>query len=300
MADSIGAKSYMITPTEEEIVDHFEASVYHSEQPVTTFHGAGKLILAEFVRDRGFKVVLTGEGSDEIFGGYTYFLLDYLRTIDPATVPLGFPLPSLADNAAILNTLLGQKATQDHGSISDKPQAESAVGNSMLGNLVTARTWGMISLGEEFFSQQALRGLGPVDHTLTIAEGIRPDARSKIASGEWHPLHSAMVSSQGPFLRHEGFNLFIVYNHQNDARKPTHEHCRRPGGDGSFGRGASTILRPPPSGIRQQTTTVRFSPVFSQRMVVSTNRLACQVLKDKTLPINDQRIQPALSSMDIY
>ncbi|KAK1219531.1 hypothetical protein PQX77_017719 [Marasmius sp. AFHP31] len=194
MADFIGAESHMITPSEKEIVDHFEASVYHSEQPVTTFHGAGKLILSEYVRDHGFKVVLTGEGSDEIFGGYSYHLLDYLRTIDPAAIPLGFPLPTSTENTAALNVMRGQKPAQDHGSVSDKPRAESRVGSSMLGDLVTARTWGMISLGKEVFGQEALDIVGPMDHTLTIAEGIRPDARAKIASGQWHYLHSAMRS----------------------------------------------------------------------------------------------------------
>ncbi|KAL0061325.1 hypothetical protein AAF712_011842 [Marasmius tenuissimus] len=160
MADFIGAETHMIIPSEEEIVDHFEASVYHSEQPVTTFHGAGKLILSEYVRDHGFKVVLTGEGSDEVF---------------------------------VLNIMQGQKPAQDHGSVSEKPRAESRVGSSMLGDLVTARTWGMVSLGKEVFGQEALDIVGSMDHTLTIAEGIRPDVRAKIASGQWHPLHSAMV-----------------------------------------------------------------------------------------------------------
>lgn len=31
------------------------------------------LILMRKIREMGFKVILSGEGSDEIFGGYLYF-----------------------------------------------------------------------------------------------------------------------------------------------------------------------------------------------------------------------------------
>ena len=193
MGEFINADIHMITPTEEEIISHFEDSVYHSEQPVTTFHGAGKLILAEYVRDKGFKVVLTGEGADEIFGGYSYLLLDYLRAIDPAAVRLGMQLPTLSENVAILDVLQGQRPAQDHGSIREVPLADGRVGSYMLGNLATPRTWAAISIGQAVFNEQVLDTVGPTDHILTIAEGLRPEARANITSGRWHPLHSGMV-----------------------------------------------------------------------------------------------------------
>src|SRR5262249_13456149 len=53
-------------------------------------HGVAKYLLSRAVRDAGYKVVLTGEGSDEILGGYAHFrraLLLYQREgQDPAAV----------------------------------------------------------------------------------------------------------------------------------------------------------------------------------------------------------------------
>ncbi|KAJ8085950.1 hypothetical protein PM082_004769 [Marasmius tenuissimus] len=207
MGEVIDADIHMITPSEEEIVSHFEESVYHSEQPVTTFHGAGKLILAEYVRDMGFKVVLTGEGSDEIFGGYSYLLLDYLRAIDPAAVQLGLPLPTLSENATMLDALQGQRPAQDHGSMREVPLTDGRVGSQMLGNLATHKTWAAISIGQAVFSEEVLDTVGPTDHLLAIAEGLRPEARANIASGRWHPLHSGMYTISNTMLANLLLNI---------------------------------------------------------------------------------------------
>ncbi|HXW96484.1 MAG TPA: asparagine synthase C-terminal domain-containing protein, partial [Gemmatimonadales bacterium] len=54
-------------------------------------HGVAKYLLSRAVRDAGYKVVLTGEGSDEILGGYAHFRRDMLlyntEGQDPATIP---------------------------------------------------------------------------------------------------------------------------------------------------------------------------------------------------------------------
>ena len=42
-------------------------------------HGVSKYLLSRAVRDAGYKVVYTGEGSDEIFGGYVHFRIDMLQ-----------------------------------------------------------------------------------------------------------------------------------------------------------------------------------------------------------------------------
>lgn len=51
----------------------FPEVVRHTEQPVLRTAPAPLYLLSKLVRDSGFKVVLTGEGADEIFGGYDIF-----------------------------------------------------------------------------------------------------------------------------------------------------------------------------------------------------------------------------------
>jgi asparagine synthase (glutamine-hydrolysing) len=54
----------------EEIARVFPMVVWHAEQPVLRTAPAPMFLLAQLVRQSGFKVVLTGEGADEMLGGY--------------------------------------------------------------------------------------------------------------------------------------------------------------------------------------------------------------------------------------
>lgn len=79
MAKLAGADFYPIPIRQADIADHFEDSVWHSETLCSNGHGVSKFLLSRAVRDAGYKVVYTGEGSDEIFGGYVHFRTDMLR-----------------------------------------------------------------------------------------------------------------------------------------------------------------------------------------------------------------------------
>ncbi len=57
----------------EDIGKIFPEVIRHTEQPILRTAPAPLYLLAKLVRDSGFKVVLTGEGSDEILGGYDIF-----------------------------------------------------------------------------------------------------------------------------------------------------------------------------------------------------------------------------------
>lgn len=90
MAALAGAKFYPIPIKQSDLADHFEEAIWHSETLFSNGHGISKFLLSRAVRDAGYKVVYTGEGSDEIFGGYIHFRTDMLehntRGQDPAEV----------------------------------------------------------------------------------------------------------------------------------------------------------------------------------------------------------------------
>lgn len=62
-----------------EIGRVFPAVVWHAEQPLVRTAPAPMYLLSGLVRDNGYKVVLTGEGADELFGGYDIFKEDKVR-----------------------------------------------------------------------------------------------------------------------------------------------------------------------------------------------------------------------------
>lgn len=60
------------------LLDYIHQTVYHVEMPLPNCNSIGKLLLSKLVNANGHKVCLTGEGADEIFGGYAYFKLEML------------------------------------------------------------------------------------------------------------------------------------------------------------------------------------------------------------------------------
>jgi asparagine synthase (glutamine-hydrolysing) len=90
MAAKAGADFYPIPIRQDDLADHFADAITQSETLCFNAHGVAKYLLSRAVRDAGYKVVLTGEGSDEILGGYAHFRRDMLlynqAGQDPAAV----------------------------------------------------------------------------------------------------------------------------------------------------------------------------------------------------------------------
>lgn len=75
VADHIGTIHHEIHYTIQEGLDAIRDVIYHLETyDVTTVRASTPMyMLARVIKSMGIKMVLTGEGADEIFGGYLYF-----------------------------------------------------------------------------------------------------------------------------------------------------------------------------------------------------------------------------------
>ncbi len=74
-ADHIGSVHHEIKYTVQEGLDAIKDVIYHLETyDVTTVRASTPMyLLARVIKSMGIKMVLSGEGSDELFGGYLYF-----------------------------------------------------------------------------------------------------------------------------------------------------------------------------------------------------------------------------------
>lgn len=74
-ADHIGTVHHEINFTIQEGLDAVRDVIYHLETyDVTTVRASTPMyLLARVIKSMGIKMVLSGEGSDELFGGYLYF-----------------------------------------------------------------------------------------------------------------------------------------------------------------------------------------------------------------------------------
>src|SRR5262249_40329187 len=78
MAAHVGARFHRFRMPEEMLAQHYADAIAHCEMIHFNSNCVAKYLLSEKVRDAGFKVVLTGEGSDEILAGYPPFRRDLL------------------------------------------------------------------------------------------------------------------------------------------------------------------------------------------------------------------------------
>lgn len=74
-AEHIGTIHHEVTYTLQEGLDAVRDVIYHLETyDVTTVRASTPMyLLARVIKSMGIKMVLSGEGSDELFGGYLYF-----------------------------------------------------------------------------------------------------------------------------------------------------------------------------------------------------------------------------------
>jgi len=73
MAEHLGTRHHLITCSHEDIGRVFPDVIRHTETPITRTSPSPLYLLSELVRRHDFKVVLTGEGADEVLAGYNIF-----------------------------------------------------------------------------------------------------------------------------------------------------------------------------------------------------------------------------------
>jgi asparagine synthase (glutamine-hydrolysing) len=73
MSQYLGSDHHEVLVARGDIARVFPDVIFHTERPVLRTAPAPLYLLSQLVRSRGVKVVLTGEGADELFAGYDLF-----------------------------------------------------------------------------------------------------------------------------------------------------------------------------------------------------------------------------------
>lgn len=80
MAKHLGTSHHTVDSTYHSIAETFPEVIRHTERPLIRTAPTPLYQLSRLVRDNNFKVVLTGEGSDEMLGGYDIFKETLIRS----------------------------------------------------------------------------------------------------------------------------------------------------------------------------------------------------------------------------
>ena len=73
MVQQLGSEHFEVMVTRGDVAEALPGVVRHAEQPILRTAPAPLFLLSRLVREQGIKVVLTGEGADEMFAGYDLF-----------------------------------------------------------------------------------------------------------------------------------------------------------------------------------------------------------------------------------
>ena len=83
MAEATGAEQDVMRLSGRELYGHMEQTLWHTERTIYNTLAVAKYLMSRHVNNVDYKVVMTGEGSDELFGGYPAFRRDmFLHGLD--------------------------------------------------------------------------------------------------------------------------------------------------------------------------------------------------------------------------
>lgn len=194
-AEHLDLQLHTIDMNEAMMAQHFEESTWHNEQHTFDLNTVGKFALSRLPRERGFKVILSGEGADEIFGGYSWFMPDYLLEPDgampesPLNRDLGlykrFRDKALADTRAMLDNVgAGSQALEAEPE--PAPEIREQM-NHIQGTHLISR-----AIGREMFDPRLRKIAGYSQRTTEMIERYwSATARDKVKNS-WHPMHASM------------------------------------------------------------------------------------------------------------
>jgi len=83
MAESVSADQDIMMLEADHLYNNFARTIWHTERSIYNTLGVAKMLMSQHVNNAGYRVVVTGEGSDELFSGYPAFRRDmFLHGLD--------------------------------------------------------------------------------------------------------------------------------------------------------------------------------------------------------------------------
>jgi asparagine synthase (glutamine-hydrolysing) len=116
MAESVGADQDVMTLQADHLYDNFVETLWHAERTIYNTLGVAKLLMSRHVNECGYRVVVTGEGSDELFAGYPSFRRDlFLHGLDtlPAADRASWQQLLSESNKLVTGAMLAQDELDD-------------------------------------------------------------------------------------------------------------------------------------------------------------------------------------------
>ncbi len=196
MARKLGTEHTRVLCKTRDIAAAFPRVIWHTETPIVRTAPTPLMLLSEAVRQHGYKVVLTGEGADEVFGGYDLFKEAKIRRFW-ARSPNSKMRPRLLDRLYpyLKNSPAATRAMTDRFYAQGLDQASNPCFAHLPRWSTTHRSW-------QFFSREVRASLGDQNYLARAEERLPREVASFLPMGrdqyvEAHTLLSGyLLNSQ--------------------------------------------------------------------------------------------------------
>lgn len=223
-AEWLGVKCHKKLCDEAQLARDFEETVYHAEHHFADLNAVAKYALSTLPKEHGIKVILTGEGADEHFGGYSFFIPEVLREPD-----LLCPDSNLTQNTTLREELF-QSALSENAMVMAAQGSDfhkSYANNASLENTKTTMpsTLAAVQCSSSVFASWAHAQHGS-DPRAALLVGLPPAARDKMLT-TWHPAHGAFYLTAKTLLPNmilAGMSDRVEMAHGLEGRPPLLDH----------------------------------------------------------------------------
>ncbi|KAK2589499.1 hypothetical protein QQS21_012825 [Conoideocrella luteorostrata] len=224
-AEWLGVKIHKKYVDEQQFANDFEDAAYHSEHHNCDLNNVAKYALSSLTRECGVKVVLTGEGSDEHFAGYSFVLSYFLQQPD-----WSMPDETLAMNEGLRETLY-KSANSESARVWEAQGYYSHEANSPNGTNGPAapESWFTVAFQpkQSLFSPWVRNQYGGIwDRGEAVLASCTPEVREKMLH-KWHPGHTALylcIKSFLPNIILAGVGDRTEMAHSIEGRPPFLDH----------------------------------------------------------------------------
>ncbi|KAL9078976.1 MAG: hypothetical protein Q9157_002119 [Trypethelium eluteriae] len=183
-ADMLGLELITDRMNEAKFAENFSDATYSSEHHNPDLNYIGKFALSKLAHDHGVKVILSGEGSDEHFGGYWQFHPDFLREPDETYTTYQLDENRRARLTAGLeaSSKAGYEGTSSEFTQTSSPLAHSLLNNTSISSLLWTVTMADFAPWTSCYGtldRQEMRAHNPDIATVNLIQNT------------WHPLHTS-------------------------------------------------------------------------------------------------------------
>jgi asparagine synthase (glutamine-hydrolysing) len=187
-ADHLGLHLNRCKVDEAALADNFEETAWHNERHSLDLGTVGKYCLSRTVQESGYKAILSGEGADEIFGGYPWFLVDMFEeagSVDTSKNQLHNSSHLYERVREAIVSRFRQMMGDHWDPVDVSPDLLSELGHNY--GFIASIMWGS---AEEVLKPKLRKSLN--NKLQILLDSLPEQGRRHMAQGDWHPLHASL------------------------------------------------------------------------------------------------------------